>query len=198
MAMAMRANGSPRFYRASLGILWEDNEGRAQNWQTAYASYAWCAVYLYGECMAKNVPVDNISAAKYHGKNVTRRRHNKAATRVRREDVISLIDDRLFSTFVEHMGWVVYTGIYGPGYLVVDAGGFWEDVAALIRPLDLPLFRYPGATSSPATGWKTGSAPGRSVPSCETWPGWPWSPIRRASTSSLTSAKRWAWRRRWR
>lgn len=99
---------------------------------------------------------------------MTRRRHNKATTRVRREDVISLIVVRLFSSFVEHMGQAVYTGIYGPGYPAVDAGGFWEDVAALIRPLDLPLIRYPGATSSPATGWRMGAVPGRSVPSCRT------------------------------
>ena len=77
-------------------------------------------------------------------KNVTRRRHNKANTCVRQENGISPIDDRLFSSFVEHMGWAVYKGVYEPGHLTADAGGLREDGAAPIRPLDLPLIRYPG------------------------------------------------------
>lgn len=63
---------------------------------------------------------------------------------MRREDVISPVDDRLFSSFVEHMGRVLYMDIHESGHPTTDAGGFWEDVAALIRPLDLPLIRYPG------------------------------------------------------
>lgn len=90
---------------------------------------------------------------------------------MRREDVISPVYDRLFNSFVEHMGRV-HMGIYESGHPTTDVGGFREDVAALNRPLDLPLIRYPGTTSSPATGWRTALAPERSVPSSGgTWPG---------------------------
>lgn len=73
---------------------------------------------------------------------------------MRREDVISPIDDRLFSSFVERMGRTVYTGVYKPCHPTAGADSFREDVAAPIRHLDLPLIRYPGATSSPVTGFR--------------------------------------------
>lgn len=89
----------------------------------------------------------------------------KVTIRMRRENGISPIDDRLFSSFVERMGRTVYTGVYKPCHPTAGADGFREDVAAPIRHLDLPLNRYPWATSSSATGWRTESAPERSDPS---------------------------------
>ena len=42
--------------------------------------------------------------------------------------VISYTDQRLFGSFVEHMGATVYNGIYEPGHQFADSNGFRQDV----------------------------------------------------------------------
>ncbi len=88
----------------------------------------------------------------------------KAAIRVSRDDVISPIDERLYSSFVEHMGRAVYTGIYEPGHPSADGDGFREDVAELIRPLRLAHIRYPGGNFVSGYRWEDGVGPRESRP----------------------------------
>ena len=45
------------------------------------------------------------------------------------------VDDRLYSSFIEHLGRAVYDGIYCPDHPTADADGFRQDVVDLIRPL---------------------------------------------------------------
>ena len=78
--------------------------------------------------------------------------------------VISPIDDRLYGSFIEHMGRAVYTGIYEPGHPTANKDGFREDVIALINPLGIPVIRYPGGNFVSGYRWEDGVGPKASRP----------------------------------
>ncbi len=80
------------------------------------------------------------------------------------ENVISPVDPRLYGSFIEHMGRAVYTGIYEPGHPSADANGFRKDVAELIRPLNVPLIRYPGGNFVSGYRWEDGVGPKEARP----------------------------------
>ena len=68
----------------------------------------------------------------------------KAHLRVHADESGAVVSDRLFGSFVEHMGRAVYTGIFEPGHPTADAGGFRGDVLELVRELGATVIRYPG------------------------------------------------------
>ena len=57
---------------------------------------------------------------------------------------VAKVDDRLFGSFIEHLGRAVYGGIYQPGHPTADKYGYRQDVVQLVRELQVPLIRYPG------------------------------------------------------
>ncbi len=73
--------------------------------------------------------------------------------------IISPIDDRLFGSFIEHMGRAVYTGIYEPGHPSANKDGFRQDVIDLIKPLNIPVIRYPGGNFVSGYQWEDGVGP---------------------------------------
>ena len=73
--------------------------------------------------------------------------------------IIGSIDDRIYSSFIEHMGRAVYTGIYEPEHESADAFGFRQDVIELIRPLNLACIRYPGGNFLSGYNWQDGIGP---------------------------------------
>lgn len=64
------------------------------------------------------------------------------------------IDSRLFGSFVEHMGAVVYTGIFEPTHPTATAEGFRGDVLELVKELRLGVVRYPGGNFTSGYDWK--------------------------------------------
>ena len=88
----------------------------------------------------------------------------KAKLSISPERVISPIDPRLYGSFIEHMGRAVYTGIYEPEHPAADKNGFRKDVADLIRPLDIPVIRYPGGNFLSGYRWEDGVGPKESRP----------------------------------
>ena len=82
-----------------------------------------------------------------------------ACIRIRKDAVIARVDDRIYSSFIEHMGRAVYTGIYEPDHPTADNAGFRGDVAALIFPLGLSHVRYPGGNFLSGYDWKDGIGP---------------------------------------
>lgn len=66
------------------------------------------------------------------------------------------IDDRLFGSFVEHLGRCVYTGIYEPGHPTADADGFRQDVIDLVKELGVTTIRYPGGNFVSGYRWEDG------------------------------------------
>jgi len=72
---------------------------------------------------------------------------------------IAPIDDRLYSSFIEHMGRAIYTGIYEPEHSTADEQGFRRDVLELIKPLNVPYIRYPGGNFVSGYRWEDGVGP---------------------------------------
>jgi len=68
-------------------------------------------------------------------------------------------DDRLFGSFVEHMGATVYNGIYEPGHKSSDENGFRNDVLDLIKELKLTQIRYPGGNFVSGFNWEDSVGP---------------------------------------
>lgn len=68
-------------------------------------------------------------------------------------------DDRIFGSFVEHLGRCVYGGIYEPEHPQADENGFREDVISLIKELNVPIVRYPGGNFVSGYNWEDGIGP---------------------------------------
>src|SRR5919204_2015383 len=69
------------------------------------------------------------------------------------------VDERVFGSFVEHMGRAVYGGIYEPGHETADADGFRGDVLSLVRELGVTIVRYPGGNFVSGYDWEDGVGP---------------------------------------
>ena len=72
---------------------------------------------------------------------------------------IGTVDPRIFGNFVEHLGRCIYGGVFEEGSPLSDARGFRRDVLDAVRPLRVPILRWPGGNfvsgSSPrARNWK--------------------------------------------
>lgn len=74
------------------------------------------------------------------------------------------LDRRLFGSFLEHLGRAIYGGIYEPGSPHADADGFRKDVLEEIRPLDVPIIRYPGGNFVSGYNWLDGVGPKKDRP----------------------------------
>jgi alpha-N-arabinofuranosidase len=88
----------------------------------------------------------------------------KARVTAHKDYVISKVDGRIYSAFLEHLGRAVYTGIYQPGHPTADQNGMRGDVAALVRDLQIPYVRYPGGNFVSAYNWEDGVGPKDSRP----------------------------------
>lgn len=75
------------------------------------------------------------------------------------ELAIGEVDDRLYGSFLEHLGRAVYGGIYEPGHPQADDCGFRTDVLELVRQLQVPLVRYPGGNFVSGYNWEDGVGP---------------------------------------
>lgn len=71
----------------------------------------------------------------------------------------AVVDDRLFSSFIEHLGRAVYNGIYEPGHPCADKQGFRSDVIELVKELGVNLVRYPGGNFLSGYDWTDGIGP---------------------------------------
>src|SRR3954470_10817670 len=69
------------------------------------------------------------------------------------------VDERVFGSFVEHMGRAVYGGIYEPGHPTADEDGFRGDVLDLVRELAISIVRYPGGNFVSGYDWEDGVGP---------------------------------------
>ena len=76
-----------------------------------------------------------------------------------KDKTISVIDDRLYGSFIEHLGRAVYDGIYEPGHPCADEDGFRTDVIGLVKDLNVPVVRYPGGNFVSNYFWEDGVGP---------------------------------------
>ncbi len=88
----------------------------------------------------------------------------QARCTVNRHFKISDIDERVYGSFIEHMGRAVYTGIYEPEHKQADEQGFRTDVLSAIQDLNVPIVRYPGGNFLSGYDWKDGIGPKQERP----------------------------------
>jgi len=74
------------------------------------------------------------------------------------------ISELLFSSFIEHMGNVVYGGIYEPEHLKSDENGFRKDVLEIAQQLNLTAIRYPGGNFVSSYKWEDSVGPKKTRP----------------------------------
>lgn len=77
---------------------------------------------------------------------------------------IGKVEDTLFSSFIEHLGRAIYTGIYEPGHPLADEQGFRKDVISMVKDLNVALVRYPGGNFLSGYNWKDGIGPKENRP----------------------------------
>lgn len=82
-----------------------------------------------------------------------------------RDFKISDVDERIYGSFIEHLGRAVYEGIYQPGNPLSDENGFRKDVLELVRETAVPLVRYPGGNFVSGYHWEDGVGPKELRPS---------------------------------
>jgi len=72
---------------------------------------------------------------------------------------VAEVPERLFGSFVEHLGRCVYTGIYEPEHPTANEDGLRQDVLGLIRELGPTMVRYPGGNFVSGYRWEDGVGP---------------------------------------
>ena len=73
--------------------------------------------------------------------------------------IVGPVDKRIYGSFIEHLGRAIYGGIYEPGHPTADRYGFRQDVAEMIRELQVPIVRYPGGNFVSGYNWEDGVGP---------------------------------------
>ena len=72
---------------------------------------------------------------------------------------ISEVDPHIYSSFMEHVGQVVYGGLYNPEHPTADEQGFRRDVIEAVKELNIPAIRYPGGNFVSNFDWKDSIGP---------------------------------------
>src|SRR5262249_60554560 len=72
------------------------------------------------------------------------------------ERKIGTVDPRIFGNFIEHIGRCIYGGIFEEGSPLSDERGFRTDVLEAVRPLRVPVLRWPGGNFVSGYHWLEG------------------------------------------
>ena len=80
----------------------------------------------------------------------------KAEISVNINNAVDKIDNRIYGSFIEHLGRAVYNGIYEPSHETADDMGFRKDVLDMIKELNVPIVRYPGGNFVSGYNWEDG------------------------------------------
>ena len=83
----------------------------------------------------------------------------KAQIVCNKDFIVGEIDERLYGSFLEHMGRVIYYGVYEPGHACADEEGFRKDVLQAVRDMGVTAVRYPGGNFVSAYHWEDGVGP---------------------------------------
>lgn len=70
--------------------------------------------------------------------------------------VVGEIDHKIYSSFLEHVHRVIYTGIYEPEHPTADEDGFRQDVLNIVKEINVPYVRYPGGNMLSGYDWMDG------------------------------------------
>ncbi len=69
------------------------------------------------------------------------------------------VDPLIFGNFAEHLGRMIYGGIYEEGSALSDANGYRKDVMEAVKGLSVSILRWPGGNFASGYNWKDGIGP---------------------------------------
>ena len=76
------------------------------------------------------------------------------------DEAIDTISPYLHGQFAEHLGELVYDGVWvGEGSPIANISGIRTDVVEALRPLELPVLRWPGGCFADVYHWRDGVGP---------------------------------------
>ncbi|MBR6780620.1 MAG: alpha-N-arabinofuranosidase [Clostridia bacterium] len=84
---------------------------------------------------------------------------NKTRVILDRDFTVGKTDERIFGSFIEHLGRAVYGGIFEPTHPAADEDGFRTDVLELVKEAKVPIVRYPGGNFVSGYNWRDGVGP---------------------------------------
>ncbi len=108
---------------------------------------------------AENVQIVENAGGRHPGTVFQKVSMTRACISLDSDFIVSDVDPRLFGGFIEHLGRHIYTGIYEPEHSTADNQGFRQDVLDLVRPLAMPIMRYPGGNFVSGYRWEDGVGP---------------------------------------
>ena len=83
----------------------------------------------------------------------------KAKLVLNKDFIVGQIDNRIYGSFVEHLGRAIYNGVYEPTHPSADDMGFRKDVLEMVKQLNVPIVRYPGGNFVSGYNWEDGVGP---------------------------------------
>ena len=83
----------------------------------------------------------------------------EARIKIDLDRTIGEVDARLFGNFAEHLGRMIYGGIYEEGSALADADGYRKDVMDVVKPLGVSVLRWPGGNFASGYNWTDGIGP---------------------------------------
>src|SRR5262245_45920658 len=72
---------------------------------------------------------------------------------------IGTVDPLLFGSFTEHLGRMIYGGIYEEGSRLSDEHGYRKDVLQAVKDLGVTIVRWPGGNFASNYNWYDGIGP---------------------------------------
>ena len=83
---------------------------------------------------------------------------------------VGTISPRLYGAFIEHLGSVVYDGIYcGEDSNVENIRGFRKFIIDALKKAKVPLLRWPGGCFAESYDWRDGIGPKEDRPVRVNW-----------------------------
>ncbi|HKE56560.1 MAG TPA: alpha-L-arabinofuranosidase C-terminal domain-containing protein [Pyrinomonadaceae bacterium] len=93
------------------------------------------------------------------GQHIVLAQQTVARIKVDTDRTIGEVDPLLFGNFSEHLGRMIYGGIYEEGSPLSDANGYRMDVMEAVKQLNVSILRWPGGNFASGYNWTDGIGP---------------------------------------
>jgi alpha-L-arabinofuranosidase len=81
------------------------------------------------------------------------------------EEVLGTISPNIYGHFLEHIGGVIYDGVWvGEKSKIANVGGIRKDLVDEMRKIKAPVIRYPGGCFADSYDWRDGVGPAEKRP----------------------------------
>src|SRR5213593_3318219 len=93
------------------------------------------------------------------GLSVASAQQTAARIKIDTDRTIGEVDPHLFGNFAEHLGRMIYGGLYEEGSPLSDSNGYRLDVMKAVQELNVSILRWPGGNFASGYNWKDGIGP---------------------------------------